>query len=116
MTKLRIGVIGLGMGRHHVAGYQTHPEAEVVAVADLNKALLGTIADQYGVDKRYASGEEMLAQEALDVVSVATPNKYHLPLTLAAFQAGCHVLCEKPMAMSAHEGRRMLAAAEQAGG
>jgi predicted dehydrogenase len=57
----------------------------------------------------------MLTSEKLDVVSVVTPNKFHKDLTLAAFKAGCHVLCEKPMAMSAAEGRAMLAAAEEAG-
>jgi predicted dehydrogenase len=57
----------------------------------------------------------MLAAERLDVVSVCVPNKFHLPLTLAALDAGCHVLCEKPMALSAAEGRQMLAAAQRAG-
>jgi predicted dehydrogenase len=49
------------------------------------------------------------------VVSVATPNKFHMPLTVEALEAGCHVLCEKPMALSAAEARRMLDAAERAG-
>ena len=112
---LRVGVIGLGMGRHHVERYQGHPGCKVVAVADLNEALLKVRADTYGVEKRYTQAEDMLNQEHLDVVSIATPNKLHKPLTLMAFEAGCHVLCEKPMAMSAAEGREMLAAAEKAG-
>ena len=112
--QLRVGVIGLGMGRHHVAKYQEHPGCKVVAVADLNETLLKEIADKFGVEKRYTQAEEMLAKEHLDVVSIATPNKFHKPLTLAAFAAGCHVLCEKPMAMSAAEGREMLAAAKKA--
>jgi predicted dehydrogenase len=112
---LRVGVIGLGMGRHHIAGYQGHPGARVVAIADMNAALLQEMGDKYGVANRYTSAEEMLRREQLDVVSVVTPNKFHKELTLAAFKAGCHVLCEKPMAMSAGEGREMLAAAEKAG-
>ena len=115
MEELRVGVIGLGMGRHHIAGYQTHPQATVVAVADLDEVRLKEIADKYGVVRRYLSGEEMLQRENLDVVSVAAPNKYHAPLTVAALEAGCHVLCEKPMAMNAQEARHMLAAAEKAG-
>ena len=115
MNPIRVGVIGLGMGRHHIAGYQTHPQAEVVAIADLDKKRLDKAAAKYGVPQVYRSGEEMLRQEQLDVVSIATPNKYHKPLAIAALQTGCHVLCEKPMAMSADEGREMLAAAEQAG-
>ncbi len=115
MDKLRVGVIGLGVGSYHIAGYQTHPQAEVVAVADPDAARRDEIGDKYGVRKRYASAEEMLAKERLDVVSVATPNKYHRDLTLAALQAGCHVLCEKPMAMNAAEAREMQAAAQAAG-
>ena len=115
MNKLRIGVIGLGMGRHHVGGFQGHPNAEVIAIADLDPERLQEMGEKYGVDKRYAAGEEMLAQEELDVVSIATPNKFHKPLTIAALEAGCHVLCEKPMAMNAGEAREMLAAAEKAG-
>jgi predicted dehydrogenase len=114
METLRVGVIGLGMGRHHIAAYQAHPAARVVAVADINAALLQEMGDRYSIPRRYTSAEEMLASEHLDVVSVATPNKYHLPLTLAALEAGCHVLCEKPMAMNAPEALRMLAAARSA--
>ncbi|MBN1642205.1 MAG: Gfo/Idh/MocA family oxidoreductase [Anaerolineae bacterium] len=103
------------MGRHHIAGYQTHPGAEVVAIADLDPARLAEIGDQYGVAGRYRTAEEMLARETLDVVSVATPNKFHKPLTIAALEAGCHVLCEKPMALHAAEAREMLATAQAAG-
>lgn len=115
MDEIRLGVIGLGMGRNHVAGFQSHPRARVVAVADMNERLLNEIADRYGVEKRYTSAEDMLAKEHLDAVSIATPNKFHAPLTLAAIAAGCHVLCEKPMAMNAAEAREMLDAAQQAG-
>ena len=114
-NKIRVGVIGLGIGRHHIRGYQTHPAAEVVAIADLDEARLAEIGDQYGIGERYTSGEQMIAAAGLDVVSVATPNKFHKSLTIAALEAGCHVLCEKPMAMSAVEAREMLAAAEKAG-
>jgi predicted dehydrogenase len=115
MSEIRVGVIGLGMGRHHVKCYLQHPRARVVAVADTDGARLQEIGSSYQVPGRYVSGEQMLEKEELDVVSVATPNKFHLPLALAAFEAGCHVLCEKPMAMNAGEGREMLAAATRAG-
>lgn len=112
---LRVGVIGLGMGRNHVASYQTHPGCKVVALADLKEPLLHEMGKKFGVEKLYNSGEEMLASEELDIVSNATPNNVHMPLTIATFEAGCHVLCEKPMALSADEGRAMLAAARKAG-
>lgn len=115
MDKILVGVIGLGMGRHHIAGYQNHPSAQVVAIADIDTLRLQEIGDKYNIPKRYTSAERMLQEEKLDVVSVATPNKYHKSLTLACLEAGCHVLCEKPMAMSAVEGQEMLAEAQKAG-
>jgi predicted dehydrogenase len=114
MNKLRVGVIGLGMGRGHVESYNKHPSSQVAAIADVNEQRLKEIGDKYNIPARYTNAEEMLAKEKLDVVSVATPNKFHKPLTIAALKAGCHVLCEKPMAMNAAEARQMLAAAKAA--
>jgi len=112
--KLRVGTIGLGMGSAHVRGFQSHPNAEVVAVADANEERLNQKGKELGVPSLYLDAEEMLKKEKLDVVSVATPNKFHKPLVLAALKAGCHVLCEKPMAMNAKEAKDMLAAAKKA--
>ncbi|MFA6568485.1 MAG: Gfo/Idh/MocA family oxidoreductase [Victivallales bacterium] len=115
MKKLRVGVIGLGMGFGHVNGYRTHADAEVVAVADSDpKRLEEKGGKELKVPALYTSAEEMLKKENLDVVSIVTPNKFHKPLTIAAFKAGCHVLCEKPMAMNAKEAREMLAASKKA--
>jgi predicted dehydrogenase len=114
VEKLRIGVIGLGMGSGHIAGYKTHERAEVVALADPDAARLKRVGAEHGVSALYESAETMLQKEKLDVVSVATPNKFHAPLTIAAFEAGAHVLCEKPMAMNASEARDMLAASKRA--
>lgn len=115
VKKLRVGIIGLGMGKGHVRGYQSHEAAEVVALADVDETRLAAVGKEFGVANLYADAHEMLAAEKLDVVSVATPNKFHCPLAVAALKAGCHVLCEKPMAMNAAEARDMLAAATQAG-
>ncbi len=115
MQKLRCGVIGLGMGRFHVAGYISHPNAEVVSIADMSRERLDEIGEIHHIGARYTDAEEMLQKESLDIVSVATPNAYHKPLTLAAFKAGCHVICEKPMALNAREGKAMVEAAKKAG-
>jgi predicted dehydrogenase len=113
--RLRVGVIGLGIGRKHIEGWREHPDVDVVAIADPDSKRLAKYGDQYGIDARYASAQAMLDAEKLDAVSVCTPNLFHRDLTLAAFEAGCHVLCEKPMAMNAAQGREMLAAANRAG-
>jgi predicted dehydrogenase len=114
MTKLKVGIIGLGMGRHHAREFAKHPNCDVVALADLNTDLLEQLGDELKVEKRYTNAEEMLQNESLDIVCIATPNTFHKPLTLAAFKAGAHVLCEKPMAMNAKEAREMLAASKAA--
>ncbi len=113
--RLRVGIVGLGIGRSHIEGWRQHPQVDVVAVADADPARLAAVGEQYGVAARYTDALAMLAAEKLDVVSICTPNKFHKELTLATFEAGAHVLCEKPMAMNADEGRAMLAAGQKAG-
>jgi len=106
--RLRVGVVGLGMGKGHVKGYQAHPRAEVAAVCDLNEALLKDKAAEFGVPETYTDAVTMFKKAGLDAVSIATPNKFHAPLTIAALRQGLHVLCEKPMAMNAREAQKML--------
>ena len=113
-NKLRIGVIGVGMGSHHIEQFKKIPECEVLAVADTDRARLAAAADKYAIEGRFPSAEEMLAKVSLDAVVVATPNKFHAPLTIAALGKGLHVLCEKPMAMNVTEAEAMEAAADAA--
>jgi predicted dehydrogenase len=112
--KLKMGVVGLRMGKNHAKAYQTHPRAELAAVCDMNETLLNTVADELKVPKRYTDAGKMFREAGLDAVSVATPNKFHAPLSIAALKADLHVLCEKPMAMNAREAEEMLAAAKRA--
>lgn len=114
MSALRVGVIGLGMGRHHIKGYLTHPDANVVAISDIDEKVLNEIGDTYQIQNRYLSAEKMLDLENLDIVSVVTPNKFHHGLVLSAIDHGCHVLCEKPMAMNTQEAIEMVTAAKNA--
>jgi predicted dehydrogenase len=114
IRKLRVGVIGLGMGGAHAVNYKKHPGVELVALADLDEVRLKKRAGEFGVSACYTDAGDMLAKEGLDLVSIATPNALHKPLTFQALKAGCHVLCEKPMAMNAGEAREMIKAAKQA--
>lgn len=112
---LRVGVVGLGMGRHHVRAFQAHPNAEVIAVADSSPQRLEEIGNEYRVAGRYTDLSQMLAREKLDIVSLALPNRLHKPMTIEALRAGCHVLCEKPPAMSTTEAIEMRDVAKEAG-
>jgi len=112
---LKMGVIGLGMGRGHARGYHGHPRAELVAVCDPDEVRAREVQAELDVPRVYADAADMLKREDLDAVSIAVPNKLHAPLTIQALKKGLHVLCEKPMAMTVREAQRMQAAAEAAG-
>lgn len=98
----------------HMPGYAKSPHTELVAFADPAPARHREIKKLYPAARGYKSHEEMFANERLDVVSICTPNKYHAEGTLAALAAGCHVLCEKPMATRISDAEKMLAAAKKA--
>ena len=114
MAKLRAGVIGLGMGRAHIRGYREHPDVEVAAIADLDGEKLAQVGSELGIARRYTNPEEMIEREDLDIVSIAVPNVHHKALCVFALEKGCHVLCEKPMAMNAAEAQEMIVASEAA--
>lgn len=113
--KIRTAVVGVGIGRLHIEGYKKHKDAELVAVADINEERAKATAEEFEIPHVYADYEKMLKELDLDAVSVCTPNKLHTPVTVAAFEAGCHVLCEKPIAMNAVDGQKMVDAGKKAG-
>ncbi|SEN30183.1 Gfo/Idh/MocA family protein [Lihuaxuella thermophila] len=115
---LRVGIIGAGgiaRGAHLNNYKKLGGRVEVVAVADVVEKTAKECAELYNIPHVFTSYEEMLKSVKLDAVSVCTPNKFHAPATLAALEAGCHVLCEKPPAMTTEEAERMAQAAEKAG-
>lgn len=117
MEKTRVGFIGTGNISHcHMGGYKALSDiCEVVAVCDLDEEKVKKYAEQYNVPHWYTDMNEMLEKENLDAVSVCTWNAAHKPATIAALNAGCHVLCEKPMAMNEQEAIEMRDAAEKNG-
>lgn len=114
MEKLRVGVIGCGSiaQYRHLPEYQLNKNVELVAVCDINEERAKEIAGKYGVT-HYTSYEALLKSGEVDAVSVCTPNYLHAPITIAALEAGIHVLCEKPMATSKQEAEAMIAAAKK---
>ncbi|MCE5259474.1 MAG: Gfo/Idh/MocA family oxidoreductase [Chloroflexi bacterium] len=111
--QVRIGVIGLGMGRYHLKEYQSNPSVSIVAICDQNEPLLAEYQTLYPQAKAYTSYEELLAAGGLDGVSVALPNFLHAQVTIAALRAGCNVLCEKPMALNAAQAAEMLRTSQE---
>jgi len=117
MSKLRVGVIGTGMiGKHHLSQYsQMSTDVEIVAVADIREDEARAVAATYNVPHVFTDYHKLLALEEIDAVDVCLHNALHCPATLAAFAAGKHVYCEKPLALSSKEALKMNEAAAQAG-
>lgn len=110
---LRVGVIGAGIGAMHLKYYARNPNVELIAVAGLDDDRVRKVAAEYHVPRTYREYTELLADRSIDAVSVCLPNFLHAPVSIAALEAGKHVLVEKPMALNTAECRRMLAAAAQ---
>ena len=111
----KIAIIGAGgMVSYHAKGFR-EAGAEIVALADVNKAAAENAAAKQGIGKVYDNVAKMLRTERdLDAVSIIVPNKFHAPLALQALAAGKHVFCEKPPAITAAEMAKMKAAAAKA--
>lgn len=112
---VRAGVVGARFAASlHAESLVAGGRAEVAAVASRSPGPRREFAERWGC-REYASAEEMLEREQLDVVCLALPNREHLPVTLAAAAHGVHVITEKPLAMNLMEADRMVAACREAG-
>jgi predicted dehydrogenase len=111
----RIGIIGTGgIAQAHVDGYKL-AGADVVALADVNPTALALRQNAWDVATGYARYEDLLADPAVEAVSICTPNSSHHPITVAAAKAGKHVLCEKPVSMNLVDAQEMIDACATAG-
>jgi len=113
----KIGFIGTGgIALHHMKYLKAIPGVEIVAGADISEKSLEKAKTEHGMQQLFTDYKKMLKEvPELDAVSVCTPNGLHAENTIAALQAGKHVLCEKPLAMNAKEGQAMIDAAKKAG-
>ncbi len=111
--KIRFAIVGFGnIGRRHAAQILMNPDAVLVSVCDVDPAVAGEIP--HGA-KFYTDLQEMLNEKDADVLCVCTPNYLHEPHTIAGLKAGLDTVVEKPMALSADECSRMIAACEEHG-
>jgi UDP-N-acetylglucosamine 3-dehydrogenase len=128
MARFRVGIIGVGrpwktegatgfgMANFHALGYAASPDAEIVAVADLDLDHARAFQADHGVPQIYADYHEMLEREALDIVSICTWPHLHAPMVIAAAEAGVKAIhCEKPVAPTYGEAQRMAEACKERG-
>lgn len=114
---LRVGMIGVGaIAQAHLTAWQKNPDTEIVAVSDLSAAAVKKNLETWGVDPAngFTDYRKMLDSVQLDIVDVCTPNSAHAAPSIAALQAGCHVIVEKPVAVSARQVEQMIEAGKQA--
>lgn len=115
----KIGIIGCGGIAHgkHMPALKNQPNAEMVAFCDIVEERAREAADKFGVPgaRVYTDYRELLKEESIEVVHVCTPNDSHADISIAAMEAGKHVMCEKPMAKTAADARRMRDAAKRTG-
>ena len=112
MQKLRWGLIGCGdiAGKRVAPALRDLPECEFVAVARDRSELAQSFADRFGARKWFGDWRELMLANDIDAVYIATPVHLHAEQTIAAAEAGKHILCEKPMALNVKECERMIAA------
>jgi predicted dehydrogenase len=114
---IKVGIIGVGgIARGaHLPAYQKVPHVEIVAVADVMEEAAQSAAAQFNIPHVFTDFQKMLEMDEMDAVSVCTPNFLHAKASIAALEAGKHVLCEKPLALNAKEGQAMINAAKRTG-
>ncbi|WP_249870289.1 Gfo/Idh/MocA family protein [Oceanobacillus saliphilus] len=115
MKKLKMGMIGVGgiAQSRHIPAYLAIPEiVEITAVQDLDQTRAEEVAKKFHIPNVFANYEDLF--EMVDAVTICTPNKFHAEIAIAALEAGVHVFCEKPMAISVSECEAMLAASQKA--
>ena len=112
---LRVAIVGCGrIGQwHHIPPLLKIRDAKVVAICDKNEDLVKGAARRFNISRYYTDSSEMLAREEVNMVDICTPPQTHLALSIQAMEAGCHVLVEKPMALSLSEVDEMASVAKQ---
>lgn len=111
---IRWGILGTGSIAHLVASdLQLLPEAEIAAVGSRAQPRADAFGDEFSVPRRHDSYEAVVADEAVDVVYVATPHPYHAEQAMMGLEAGKAVLCEKPLTINAKEADRLIATARR---
>src|SRR5690348_4134774 len=120
MTKVKVGVVGLGEVAQiiHLPILQAHADLfEIAAICDISQELLAVQGEQYNVpaEHRYTDYHDIAAQRGLDALLVLNSDEYHTDSALAALQHGKYVLIEKPMCLTRQEAEAIIKARDEAG-
>lgn len=115
-SPIRFGLVGFGAwGQFHAQSIATNPEAELVAIVAPSEASRAAAAKAHPQAKIFADHRAMLAATTLDIVDIVTPSHTHLEIARDALEAGCHLLLEKPMALTVEDCQAMVRLAAEKG-
>ncbi len=115
MDKVKVGIIGSQfVAGIHAESFKSVADADVVAAASPNEGHVSAFAEKHGIPNRFTDYRQMVEMDELDMVTLCLPNYLHCEATVAAAEAGKHVLCEKPLCMNLAEADRMIDACNQA--
>lgn len=110
---IKVNVIGASFAKAaYLPAFSTVEDVELVAIASARLESAQAVAESFAIPNVYDDWQKMLATHPCDIVCIVTPTVYHAPMTLAALDAGAHVICEKPFAMNADEAQQMFERAE----
>jgi UDP-N-acetylglucosamine 3-dehydrogenase len=113
--KIGVGVIGLRMGRSHIAGYLNNVHTRLVGICDTNDELLNKTKDEFGVRIAVKDYRRLLDEKEIQIISIATPDFVHSEQSVKALEAGKDVFCEKPMTSSVKEAKEIVKAVKKTG-
>ena len=117
MKKLKVGVIGAGrIGKVHAATLaQNVPQAEVLAIADVQLENAQELADKFGIELVSSNYKDILSNPLIEAVVICSPTDTHAQYIIEAAEAGKHIFCEKPVDLTLEAIKRAIAAVEKAG-
>ncbi|MCX7995310.1 MAG: Gfo/Idh/MocA family oxidoreductase [candidate division WOR-3 bacterium] len=115
--KVNIGIAGCGVHAQiaHIPVFKKLRDCNLIAVCDTDTEKLERVANKYNIPRRYSDFQEMIEDEEINAVVIATPNYLHMPMTVAALKYGKDVLCENPMAINLKEAQDILKVSRQTG-
>lgn len=105
--KLRVGVIGLGVGERHIRCYEHHSECEVTALCDFDEGKLREVGQRYPGKKLFTKAADVLSDSEIDVVSIASYDDAHFEQCKLAIEQGKHIYVEKPLCLDPEEAREI---------
>ncbi len=112
---VNVAMIGLGFGSEFIPIYQNHPDANIIAICRRDEDQLRETGDQFGIEKRYTSYDDVLADADVDFVHINSPIRDHAWMSLKALDAGKHVICTVPMATTIEECRQIVEKVKETG-